>query len=286
MSQLSYTPASDTNREPSPIIWHDFPHDEVREDAVGLEFWDDFRGGVGAVSSKIGGWNDWETYEDTNTTILVLEGTSAATKGGIVRLSLPASSGDNLECAMQAAAGSGGPFFIGNTAGAAFPLWFEIRYRISTVTNGKCGAFMGLAQGNSPANNFMGDGGGLADFADADYIGFFRDEDDGDAIDVIHNIAGGTDTTLISDADTLAANTWYKAGFKYLPLNGAAKQITFYFDGVAATTYATTTTINTAGTFPENQGLSPIIAFKNAADAAATLDIDWVRCAQVYRLAP
>jgi len=239
---------------------------------LGVHFFDDFVGYDSYVASNVGyAGNGWRTYEDNSQSI-----TQVAVVGGVIRIALTDA---DTECAMQLGGATGAAFSISDTAGADFKLWFEARVRSSTITNTENGFFVGLAGVGAAANTFIADAGD--DFASNSLIGFWRAEADGDTVDVIYQKTSGALTTPITDIATPEADTWVKLGFKYDPDKPTAERITFYADGVASSTFVTGTNIATS-TFPDAEILTPIFAAKAATNDTETVDMDWIRVAQLY----
>jgi hypothetical protein len=199
---------------------------------------------------------DYTVHADTGGTIADL----ATEAGGAIRLLTDTTDNDELHAQLGTATTA--PFKFASS----MPMWFEARIRTNTITNTEYPFFIGMAEEASSAASFIGNGGGLTDLADKDYVGFYRIETDGDKLDTVHNTSGGTDTVVASDAVTLVADTWINVGWY---CDGTT--VTFYADGVALAT----TVLIAATDFPDGEELSPIIGAKNADAAAHQLDMDW-----------
>lgn len=232
----------------------------------GVRVYDDFSSveGVvdGSTATKFRYTGGLVGYMDTGASFAQL----ASTEGGVARLGLPTD--DNLEGAVQAGGSAGSCFVMGQNNDN--PLWFEARIRIQTIADSKAGVFLGLAEPGCPANSFMVDAGN--DFADKDFIGFWRIEADGDKLDTVSSLAGGAIATVKADAVTLVAATFIKVGMKF---DGTT--VTFYANGTAL---ADTIDVDDTN-FPDDQYLMPILAAKKG-EATATYyaDIDWWCCVQ------
>jgi hypothetical protein len=196
---------------------------------------------------------------------------------------------DNDSPTIQRGTANGGcPFLIGNTAGAAWPLWFEARCRISSITDDVAALFMGLTQTGAAANDALlaDDTGDIVDSKSA--IGFRTVHTNGgttgtNAVLEFAYQDGGQTTPIVTltAIATLVASTWFKVGFFYNPKAPASKQITLYFNNQEQSTYVTTTNID-ATTFPENDAMAPAFCAKAGTGTASNFDIDWWYCCQVY----
>jgi len=180
--------------------------------------------------------------------------------------------------------GGAEPFCISDTAADARELIFECQFRVTTITTAELSFFIGLASAGVLAGDFITDAG--ADVADLDMIGLAHMDADTTGVDVIYQIAGSG--FVVHEADwgpTLAVNTWYTFGMRYLP---NIKKVDLYWGSGDRTTSAfvkddnpiLSTDIDDA-TFPDGQGLAPIIATKAGSANDASLDIRAMACAQV-----
>ena len=141
--------------------------------------------------------------------------------------------------------------------------WIEFRVAYTSITNA-ANVLIGLAEEGAAAADFINDAGD--DIADKDVVGFVIWEGDPNAIDCIHQKAGGAsaDPGL---AQVPVAGTFYTLALYF----DGAETVSFYVDGTAVQT----ADLDTA-TFPTGEELSPIIALKNGA-ADAALQIDWIK---------
>lgn len=155
--------------------------------------------------------------------------------------------------------------------------WFEARVKFSNITDSKIGAFIGLMDNTTTTAVLpLADDGSIGD---ANMVGFWRVEGDGDKLDTEYKANGVTAVNLQADAITTVADTFVKVGMVFTPVDNL---LTFYKDGVAL---STTKTIPSAeGTdFPNDVYMGLILAVKNAAGSSpGTVTIDWWRAAQVY----
>lgn len=257
-------------------LWKGFPRAHIAQDpGRGVFQFDDFLTAGGLVGSNVGGWGGYKTWEDSSCSISLLQGTNAATRGGILRHLTTTT--DNIETWCQAGYDGAGPFFVSDTPADTRLLCFEARFRVSTITNDNYGFFIGLMEGNQAVQNTIADAGTLAAKA---CIGFFRPEGDGDGLDFVYNTNGGTLQTLISDIQTLVADTWYRVGFRFDPNRKDANKGAVFVDNVENSTYVTAALI-AAATFPDAEGMNVIHGGKNATNVAYSLDLDWTACGQL-----
>lgn len=224
-----------------------------------------------AVSSNVGRYagrgGQAVSYEDTSFSLAV-----RSERGGVLRFSHGT---DNEEASLQWCDDSAA-FVISDTAGEDFALAFEARVKFGSIANDVLGGFVGLAEENAAAHNFIADAGTMVD---KDFIGFHRLEGDGDAIDFIYKKNGQTQQSLISDMATIAADTYVKLGFLYDPEADASERITAFVNGVPQSTKVTAALI-AAATFPDGEEMSPIAGVKLATGSAHTMDMDWIACVQ------
>lgn len=145
------------------------------------------------------------------------------------------------------------------TKGSGRPVYFETRVQFSTVADSKNGAFFGLFEPITPtATSHIGDDGNPVD---ANFIGFWRPETDGDDIVFTYKRNGQArqDTTIM--LTTLAAATWVKLGFAF----DGNQTLKVYVDGQEVTAARLTASALTAVTFPSLINLAPaIVGAKNA----------------------
>ena len=284
----SKSASSDTRRTPSPAIWNSCPWlDMVVGTVDGTCFHDDFL----VADDEDGNDSSYERYIDTSDTIRVLAADTTATatgsRGGVLRLSIAAT--DNNSPTIQWGSGNGaGSILLGNTSGAEVKTWFECRIRKSSIADDVSGLFVGFGGVNMAANNgtLEDDTGVLVDSISA--FGFrVKHVNSGTTgqnalVDVVYQDSANTaETVLITSAATMVASTWMKLGFLYDPSEISAKKIKFFVNNVEASTYLTTTAMDTS-TFPENDAMNFVLCAKAGAGTASTVDIDWWRVAQQY----
>ena len=208
---------------------------------------------------------------------------TATVAEGLSVQTLVAGTTADADCTMQV--GAGASFAISDTAADAKKLWFEARFKISTIADDVSSFFIGLAAAARCADKgvFQAGQGATVDsaLADAAMIGFWRPDADGDGLSAAYHANGQTASEIISDAHTLVADTYVKAGFVYDPDFDAAQRIKFYINGTEQTTYITSTLI-AAAAFPDAEAMSPVVGIMNDdGSTASTLTLDWWRCAQL-----
>jgi len=181
--------------------------------------------------------------------------------------------------------GNGEQFIISDTAADAKELIFEVQFRVSTITANDLAFFIGLAGRNTLDGDFLADNVADKDaIADVDLIGIFHDHPATTALDINYQIAGTVATEHEAAWKTLAIDTWYTFGMRYLPNPG---RIDFYWGSGDRTTTVfakddnpITSTDIAAADFPDGQGLAPTIAIKGGHANDKTLDIRTFACAQ------
>jgi hypothetical protein len=274
-----------TPRLLSPQIWADCPIGAITVGARdGVYFFDDFIASyelaAGSSLTKLG---VYECIADTGASLTGEDDTTATNDSGMwgAQEFVAGTTGD-ADLVVQL--GGGGAFTISDTAGDDKKLWFEARFKISTITNDISSCFIGLGEPNRAANAgvFTTTQGATADsaFADVAFIGFWRPDADGDGLSFMYGANGQTASELIADIHTLVADTYVKVGFKYDGGAPTAKRIKVYINGVENSTYVTGTLI-AAAAFPDAEVMSPVAACQNDdGSTASTMTLDWWACAQ------
>lgn len=229
-----------------------FPH--LNPEAAFM-YVEDFIGNVPfpAASGSAGGW---KSVGDATYDVVA----AAGSIGG--QLQLTPETGSNNEVYFQLGE-VGTETFIEYVKSSGKKSWIEFRVAFTSITNA-ANILIGLAEEGAAAANFINDSG--ADIADKDVVGFVIWEGDPDAVDCLHQKAGG----VLADpglAKVPVAGTFYTFGIYF----DGVETVSYYVDGVAVQT----ADLDTA-TFPTGEELSPIIAIKNGA-ADGTLEIDWIK---------
>lgn len=262
--------ASNTDRLPTPAIWGDCPVLDLLEGGKdGAYLFDDFVFNPRVLPTSAGVFGQWWGIGSTGgTAVSVPTGQGS----GIVLGSDDDNEGAVIHCGNI-------PFQIDR---GKKKFWFEARVKFSNITDSKIGAFIGLMGDTAiTAAVPMADDGTIAD---ANLVGFWRVEGDGDKLDIIYKANGVAVVTVAADAFTLVADTYVKVGMVYEDLGDRFGDyaLTFYFNGVRFATHKHIPADD--GTdFPNDVGMGPIIALKNAAGSSpGTLTLDWIRAAQLY----
>jgi hypothetical protein len=238
----------------------------VRDPELGVTFFDDFIVCPGAVAAEVTMQN-YQTFVDTGCAIA--DGSGAAL--------LPAGSGPQVGVLLLVTdTDDDDQVFMGGNVGVIAagqatylkPWWFEARIAVDVITNTQCGAFCGLMEAGTAISDGVLDDAGVC--ADKDFIGFWRDEADGDKLSTVHSLNGGAVVEVATDAITLVALTWKKVGMYF---DGTT--VYFYADGVVLADSAVPGDTN----FPDEQLMAPMFGMNNAEGAANTVYIDWWRLA-------
>lgn len=268
---LTMTKYNDSRRLLSPALWAGAKVGEIRNGEFdGVYFFDDFANfaevAVGAAVTT----GPYVCLSDTGSTIK--QGADNAT--GTAVLTFDAT--DEDEIYLTTGGNAGGMMQLNTSGSRVTPIWFECRFKVSTVANGDLSGLIGFAEEGSAAANFVVDGG--LTLVDKDYLGFRILGDDGDSIDFVHHKAGGgtaAGVELVSNLSAIAADTFIKLGWCYDPTAPASKKIRFYVNGVEyLTTYGTSTTLGLA-TFPTAEEMALFSGWKSSLAAAKSVTMDW-----------
>jgi hypothetical protein len=235
-------------------------------------FFDDFLSF--SETTLTGGYVHLETNSAT-----VAQYASTATAPGMVRLAADA---DGEEAVMQLGnALDVGPFRFQKD------LAFEARVKVNAaaIVAGDHNIAVGLANGGASGAGtagvlFSGDTLGATDF-----VGFQSLAAESTALDASYLVSGGTlmdgsEDTDLDTIHTLVAATWVKLGFRFYAAK--PRKLEWFVDGVKVCQIGETE-VNAAA-FPDADAdfMQPTIGLAPADSTAATLDIDWWACAQLY----
>jgi hypothetical protein len=275
----------------SPAIWSTCPLEQILSGrADGYMDGDDFKNtgledGDDDTTLPLG----YDRYIDTSNTIRFVSVTETIYYGA---LALVTDATDNdgpviHRVTTTNAAGSNvsAPFVISDTAGSAFPLWFEARLKKSSVTDNQCAFAIGLSQGildtRAADNGLLTDNTG--DIVDSiSFIGFRNLHDNGEELDFVYQDGAQTaPTEVIANIASLTADTYFKVGFYFDPQADGSKRITIFYNGMPQSTYVTATNI-AASTFPDGDMMGFVAGSKNGEATATTLTLDWWKCVQLY----
>jgi len=263
-------------------LWKNFPTDEilVRKDGsvgVGCKLDPAASPYAAASSTNTVAGSGARAFTDATCSISGL--TKAQYSGGQgVRL---LASADNQAAELQLG-GGGEPFVISDAAADVKELVFECHFRVDSITADDVAFFIGLAGAQALDGDFIADNG--ADVADLDMVGLMSTHADTTGVDVIYQDTGSAFTVHKADFATIAVNTWYIFGMRYLP---STKKLDLYFgvgDRSTSLVKSSDPIISTDiadGVFPDGQGLCPTIAVKGGHADDVALDIRTLACAQV-----
>jgi hypothetical protein len=284
---IQYRDATDTTRGPSPIIWGDCPWMEIQAQVAqgsgGHAFFDDFLSSYDVAAGQDVFIGPYNVFTETGASLAGGTDTTGTVAEGLSVQTLIGGTTADANCNVQL--GGGASFIVSDTAADAKKLWFEARFKISTIADSVSSFFIGLGQADRAAADavFTTTQGATVDSAVADValLGFWRPDADGDGLSTMYGAASQTAQEVLDDAFTLVADTYVKAGFVYDPAAIAANRIKFYFNGAESATYITGTNIE-AATFPDAESMSPVVSIMNDdGSTASTLTLDWWRIAQL-----
>lgn len=268
---LPYVTSGEGLKAPTAELWHLCPIEAIDAGRIrGWHLWEDFIN-FPVISAADTVLHKWAGACDAGGTISQI----ADEVGGVLQLN--ADTAD--ESAVITTGGNAGGFLIMD---ASHRVWFEARFKTSSIANTTSGHFVGVtAEGLAADDAVIGTGG---TFADVDYVGFFCPEADGNVCEPVFNKTSGTDVVMEADAKTLVADTYIKAGFLWDPTNRQDRFLEIFFDGTKETQAAYDTvgskanTITDTTNFPGDQEMAVTI-FTEAAATSRALEIDWIKCA-------
>jgi hypothetical protein len=210
----------------------------------------------------------------------VLQITSEDSAYGIRRLT---SAADNDEAVIQLGNGLDVGAFI-----MSKDFTFEARVRVNAaaIVAGDHGFFVGMATGGASgtaiANQLFTTGDAI--YATANLIGFQHLVAESTALDAMYQTSGQTkvDGAVNTDLDTvhtLVAATWVKLGFRVTRTR--PRRLEYYVNGVKVASIGETAIA--AAAFPDaaTAFMQPTIGMRGVDSTTATLDIDWIACAQL-----
>ena len=266
------------DRLSSPALWEKLNMTEVLYEPFSHAYWQDDFHFTPALTSATTAVNRYPymSYIDTGNTIVML---ATEKMLGVLRLSADASDNDGPIITLPGDAGT--QFVISDTAGDDMPMWYEHRFRKSSITNNQAAIFLGFVEeGRCIDDGLMADNTGVPT-STIDVLAFNTPHDTGTALDFVWHKASQTRQEL-ADVDVLVADTWYKNGFHYDPSRDTAERIRVFVNNIPHTSFVTGTQI-AAATFPDAEELTWAFGLKCGEATAVTADIDWVRIAQKIR---
>jgi len=203
-----------------------------------------------------------------------------ATEKGVLALAIDGNAA-NDEGVLKWGGLASAPFYLANN-----DLAFECRLSVSAITAAKWSYGIGLGEANMIVTDglFVDTTGALAD---RNFCGFNHLVAEGAAIDGCYKADGqtyqdGATKTKLNALHTAVASTYVKLGMRY---KASPKTLEWYVNGRLAGTSAAPARLTSsevdAATFPDDVFLAPIIGIKDiAGNAALTVNIDWIACAQ------
>lgn len=302
--------AVNTGRGPTPAIWADCPVLDFLEDpGKGMYFFDDFlmAGNANASSAYANSLGQWSSYAYAGSQM-----NDGQLEGGVIKIG---SDGDNEGTVMLSSAGAF-RFITTSTLALNQKMWFECRFARSTITSARADYFVGLmaptlasglpttAQPITTTDDTLMTAG--------DFFGFHSTATTAvrggpTEIAAAFELASGTinyptngTTMMASTGNTvLAAAAFVKVGFLFDPNAATAivtsatarqtagtlrkKLIRFFVNGLELPMFLAPEDVqNSTATqaFPTSF-LSPVIAIMNTNASSNTINVDWIRCAQL-----
>lgn len=267
----------------SPRIWTKFVQGMSTPDgSPGFFVGDEFTvfGESVAVASNIACYvsqaGQYKSYIDTSSSLAQL----ATETGGVIALTTEAADNEEVSICQGGAGTAAATSVLGALNRATNPklTCFETRFRVNSVADDVASVFIGLMEENGAVHNAKVDDTGAT--IDNDFIGFQTLHTNGGttgtnaSLNCVYKKDGATLQTSITGAQTLVANTWYKAGFVYDPASPASQRISWYIDNAEQSTYVTDTQM-AASTFPDGEEMGFTAVVKTGSAAVATLAIDW-----------
>lgn len=257
-------------RGPSPTIFGDLGalEQKAREGQCIL-IDDDFAMPTNHVSTGTSG--GYYTYQDNGVTITGKGVNDLGEELGV--LEFAGNDTDNDEGHIQF--GYGNQWRLSNAAGNTGCCGFEYRlYKASVADNGVSIA-AGLFEGPVAADDLDDNTGEIKD--SKSFIGFRGLADDGDKLDIIYQDTSATSVvTVLANAVTLVANTYVRLGMLYDPNSDTTRKIRFFSNGTEIVNARINTTSIDTSTFPEDEGMVPVLLTKVGTDAESKVALDRV----------
>ena len=201
--------------------------------------------------------------------------TLATTGLGIVQLLATA---DNDEAVMAFGNALDAPFHLGRGRDLAF----ECRLNSENVAADDFCLFVGLAELGAQATVKINDAN--QDLVNEfDLLGFQHLMTDSTAINGLYQVGGQTAGTSVTNTGlaalhTLVADTYVKLGFRY---NASTGTLHFFVNGVEDTGARLRIRNLTAGTFPDDNFMTPMIMLGTDQANDSIVNLDWWACAQM-----
>lgn len=267
----SGTAAGDLSASPSASLWHQVDADGERH-GIWRDYWNGFDGSHGAdqaaLPTTVAAYYGGLVFTDTGGTFTP---TGTAGENGDIKVSSDGTNeGANWSQGVQ-------PFSFFRHANNE--LVFECRLKTSTIANDKHGIFVGLMESHTQSATVPIAAAGT--MADANFVGFWRLEGDGDYVDTTYKANGVTQVIVKSDAHILVADEYIKLGMRFN--HGGDYKLRFFVNGAEL---ADTKTVPDEdpedGTdFPNDVQLGCVYAMLNATSSTpGDTHLSWIRCAQ------
>jgi hypothetical protein len=222
----------------------------------------------------------YRIVEGTGCTIEQIADT--ASEKGLVQLAIDGNAA-NDEAILQWGRGLGAPFqFSGND------LVFEARLNVSSITTALHSWAIGLGVvGAGATDGLLTDTTGI--LADTSFVGFAKLSAASSGVSGTYRASGqavqnGSTNTRLLNLATLAVNGYVKLGMRF---RAAPQTLEWFVNGNLAGSSAAPARLTTsqirAATFPSTTLMTPVIAVKDVAGSASSLNmkVDWIACAQM-----
>jgi len=272
----------DTNRLPSPNIWHDMKCDQIDAGKLdGVHFFEDFHSAGVAIATNQFPWVGsngirWEGFGTSGVTMQA-HAEAAGERVGVLEIDVDA---DDEEAYLTIDDTYGGAWgAISDTSGDNYRLAFECRVRWDDVASGaaalaKC---IGLsATGNAATGQCGADG---ADWTPlVSFVGFRALAADGDGMDCVH-VGSSTEVVVTESASGLAGQTIEADTYVRLGIKFDGKRTYWFVNGVQIQR-GTDGVLPAATSFPDAIALVPFLGIRQHGTGDFEMDIDWVRFCQ------
>lgn len=183
---------------------------------------------------------------------------------------------DNDEAILAWGASSSNGHFKLDPAYGFGDLVFEARFLSNVILADDWAWFIGLIEGGGQATTKCFD----ADQDPAgthDQLGFIKLMADSTGVDTYCITQGGASNLGTVDIHTLVASEYVKLGFRW---ESASNKVKFYVNGVEQKAWEINGRTATAGTFPDDEFMTPIVCVVTDQTTDMTGDLDWWACAQ------
>jgi hypothetical protein len=277
------TRSTHTGRGPSPDLWGDCPWKDLLEDpGLGvLEFHDFTSGGLITAPTTHAALVGLPLSGFSSTGSQITYGNPTFTKSDEARGTLVLAETTTRES--TSIRSDVVPYRLSADFGK---LWFEARFKISTVATNEMSFFVGLFEDETLTVDIpvIAAGADTHLVADKNLVGFKKPVADTTTFDAVYRADGQTavvsiDGSATSTFPTLAADTYIKVGFKFDPTD--QNRLSWFVNNVIQSTKVTVPD-NTGTSFPADVPLGWLVGMSvGTAASDNTLTLDWVRVAQL-----